>query len=132
MHIQGVYIPQVIIIQESLDHIILKTGIHSFVLSTNTFLSDIWKLSYWFPEFDFRSLISKIDNDTFGVSFFEVISQQNFYSVPNFWLIAINISFYIYKPFMVPLLYSKSYDYAISKLKISYMITNEYETVKSE
>ena len=32
-----------ILIQQELDYILLKTDIHSFVLNTETFLSDIWK-----------------------------------------------------------------------------------------
>ena len=44
-----------ILIQQGSDYILLKTGIHSFVLNTETFLSDIWKPRYRFPKFQFQN-----------------------------------------------------------------------------
>ena len=37
---------------ESLDHILLNTVIHSFVLNIDNFQWNIWKPRYWSPKFD--------------------------------------------------------------------------------
>ena len=44
-----------ILLCKGLDYILWKTDIHSFVLNTETFLSDIWKPRYRFPKFQFQN-----------------------------------------------------------------------------
>ena len=44
-----------ILIQQDLDYILLKTDIHSFVLNTKTFMSDIWKPRYICPKFKYQN-----------------------------------------------------------------------------
>ena len=39
---------------ESLDHILLNTVIHSFVLNIDNFQLNIWKPRYWSPKFDYQ------------------------------------------------------------------------------
>ena len=82
-------------------------------MDTETFLSVIWS-----PRSDLISLITKIDNITFGVSFEKDLTQQDIYSIQNYQLIALTIQFNIYQPSMVPLLYYNPYDLAISNLNI--------------
>ena len=52
-------------------------------------------------DFDLRSLFTKIDNITFGVSFGKGLTQQNIYYIQNSQLKAFQIQFNIYQHILV-------------------------------